>query len=121
MRAAGGPAGVEIDRRDDRLERIGQDRIAAEAAALELAGAQVQRIAELDVARDRGQRRAVDQRGAQARHLAFVGARVLLEEELGDDQVDQRVAEEFEPFVVVLRRRCGASAPARAARDCENA
>ena len=98
------PAGVGVDRRDDRFERVGEDRVATKSAALELAGAKMQSIAELGVARYRGERGAVDERGAKPRHLAFVGARVLLVDELCDDEIDERVAEELEPFVVVLPR-----------------
>ena len=102
--AAGRPAGIEVDRRDDGFERVGENRVAAKAAALELAGSEVQQIAELGITRDRRQRAAVDERGAKAGHLAFVGAWMLLEDQLGDDQVDQRIAEELEPFVVVMAR-----------------
>jgi hypothetical protein len=72
------------------------------AAALHLATAQVQSLGERLLARALGQRDAADQAGAQARHLAFVGARVQLEDQFGDDQIEQAVAEELQPLVVRL-------------------
>ena len=39
--------------------------------------------------------------GAHARQVAFVGVAQAVEQQAGDDQAQNRVAEEFEPFVVV--------------------
>ena len=52
-RAAGIPAAIEIDRGNQRLERIGENRIAPKATALEFARSQVQLIADLEFSRKR--------------------------------------------------------------------
>ena len=98
--AAGNPAAVEMNRSDERFERVGQDRIATESSALQLAGPQVQRITEVEIARDRGEGRLADQARTQARQLAFVRLGEFLEKKFGNDHVDQRVAEELQPLVV---------------------
>src|SRR5580765_7338668 len=109
--AAGDPATVEMNGGDERLERVGQDRIATEASALQLSRTKVQRVAQVEFARDRRESRLAHEACAQARQLAFVGLRKFLEQKLGDDHIDQRVAEEFESFVVA---RPGAAVGQRA-------
>src|SRR5579885_2160958 len=80
--AARRPAAVEIDRGDERLERVGKDRIPTEASALQFAGAETQLIAELELARDARERGLADQARAQPRELALVGLREPLVEQL---------------------------------------
>src|SRR5690606_2343044 len=66
------PTRIEVDRANQRLERVGKYRLASVPAALHLAGAQMQAFAEFLRACDLGERRAVDQGSAQARHLPLV-------------------------------------------------
>src|SRR6185437_13637206 len=73
QRAAGIKTAIQINRGDQRLECIGQNRIAPETAALQFAGAEQQIITQPDRARALRERRAADQLRAQARQLALVG------------------------------------------------
>ena len=108
-------AAVQVDRAEQRLERVGQDRLAPEAAGLQLARAEPQLLAELDLGGDHRQRLAAHQARAEARQLALVGGAELAEHQHGDHAVEHRVAEELQSFVVRRRRRCDGSAPLRAA------
>ena len=76
------------------------------AAGFHLARAQDQFFAQLHVPRDAGQRGFAHEFGARTRERAFVGLGPMRIEGFGDDQVDERVAEEFQPLVV---DRCGAA------------
>ena len=62
---------VEIDRPAQRLERIRQDRLAAETAALELPGAELQHRPDTELERHLGERLAAHQAGAQAAQVPF--------------------------------------------------
>ena len=93
-------AAVQVDRAEQRFERVGQDRFAAEAAGFQLARAEPQLLAELDLGSDDGERLATDQARAEARQLALVGGAELAEHQHGDDAVEHRVAEELQPLVV---------------------
>ncbi len=55
-------AAVEEDRGDQGLERIGQQRVAVAAAALLLALAELERLAEAKLPREAGQHRRTDER-----------------------------------------------------------
>ncbi len=94
------PTCVGVDRRNQCLECIGEDRIATKAAALELARAQMETITDFRGARDFRERCAVDKGCAQAGHRALVGARMAFVDEFGNEQVEQCVAEEFQAFVI---------------------
>ncbi len=94
--------GIQVNRRDQRLERIGENGFAPKTAALEFARAELELVAQLKLARDRRQRLPVDQLRAQARKLTLAGIRVSLVKQLGHDHAKQRVAEEFHPLVVRL-------------------
>ena len=94
-------AGVEVHRAEQRLEAVGQDRGAPEAAALQLALAQQQLVAQLERLRDLEEGGLVHEPRAQARQVALGEARQALEEEDGDHAVEQAVADELEPLVVV--------------------
>src|SRR5688572_4598915 len=59
--ARGADAGVEVDRTDQRLVGIGQDGFAAEAAALELAGAEREHLAQAELGRHGRERAFVHQ------------------------------------------------------------
>ena len=91
---------VEIQRAAQRLEGIRENGLAAESAGLELARTQQQQLAELHRLRDLRQRLLAHQPRAQARQVAFAGRGKLAIQPLGQQQVEHRVAEEFEPLVV---------------------
>ncbi len=93
-------AAVQVDRAEQRFERVGQDRFAAEAAGFQLARAEPQLLAELDLGGDDRERLAAHQARAEARQLALVGGAELAEHQHGDHAVEHRVAEELQPFVV---------------------
>ncbi len=76
------------------------------AAGFHLARAQDQRAAQVQAARDRRQRRFAHQLGAGAGQCAFVGLGPARVQRFGDDQPDQRIAQEFQALVV---RRAGAA------------
>jgi hypothetical protein len=82
------------------LDRVGEDRGTPEAAALELALAQPQPLAQAQLARDLEERRLVHEPGAQPREIAFGKLRETLVEERGDDAVEEAVAEELQALVV---------------------
>ena len=69
--AAGLETGVEVDRADQRLQRVGQDRVAAMAAGLHFARAQLQPVAEVQCAGDGrpGRIRAPARRGPGSARL----------------------------------------------------
>jgi hypothetical protein len=98
--AAGVEAGIEVAGGDHRFQRIGQDRVAAVAAGLHLAGTEREPFAHFKAARERCQRGFAYQFGAGPGHRAFVGLRPAQVQLLGDDQVEQRVTEELEALVV---------------------
>jgi hypothetical protein len=65
-RLHGGKAAVEEDRPAERFQGIGEDRLAAEPAALELPGPQLQRLPERELRGDLGEGLAADEPGTQA-------------------------------------------------------
>src|SRR5689334_765628 len=64
-------AAVQVNRTEDRFQRIRQNRIAIEAAALQLTAAERERVTERQLARELRERLLLDQAGAQPRQLAF--------------------------------------------------
>ncbi|CRS42511.1 hypothetical protein PAERUG_P7_London_17_VIM_2_06_09_00408 [Pseudomonas aeruginosa] len=98
--ARGVHAGIQVDGADQGFHRIGEDRLAAEPAALQLARAQPQVVAHLEAARQQGQGLALDQSRAQARKLAFASLREVVEQRLADDEVENGVTEELQALVV---------------------
>ena len=65
-------AAVEEDRPAQRLQGIREDRLAAEAAALELPGPELQRLPERELGGDLGEGLAADEPGAQAAQVPLV-------------------------------------------------
>ena len=102
-------AAVEKHRAEHRLDRVREQR----GLHLDVAEAQVLRQA--DPLARLGKRFLAHQAGAQPRQLAFRELREAGVELVGDRAAEHAVAEEFQPLVVVERRGCGASAPARGA------
>src|SRR5439155_3014576 len=96
-------SGVQEHGTEDGLERVGQQRLQAPAAALGDAFAQVEVAAEIKLLRQLGQGVRVDHRGAGLGQLALGRAGVMLVEILGGDQLEDGVAEILEPLVVARR------------------
>src|SRR6478735_11184853 len=101
VHGAGGvlEAAGEVDRPDQRLDRVGEDRglLAAPGRLLPLAEVDVD--AEPDRAGDLGERARVDDGGAQLGQPALGEVGVLEVERLGDDHAEHRVAEELQALV----------------------
>ncbi len=93
-------ARIEADGAEQRLDRIGEYRIALASPARGFAGAQAQRGAQAELATDLGQRLAPHQADPQAVQLALAQRRVARIELGRDAEVQHRVAEELEAFVV---------------------
>ena len=66
---------VQVDRAEQRLERVGEDRAAPESAGLELAAAEAQLLAEPESGGGLGQRLPAHQRRPVAAQVALVGVR----------------------------------------------
>src|SRR5690606_6105763 len=98
-------AGVEIDRRDHRLHRVGKERLLAPAARHHLRPAELQDLAEVRLARDGGAGLLADEGIEARRELALAGPPVGGQKRLGHDEAEHAVAEEFKPLVVGACRR----------------
>src|SRR5690606_35889628 len=81
-------------------DTVGEDRLLLTAARQLLAATQQQVLAQLDVARDLGERRRTHQAGTALRELTLVDIRVLEVEHDRDGLAQDRVPEELEPLVV---------------------
>ena len=103
------PAAVEVDRADDGLHRVGEDRRLLAAARLVLPFAQQHRRPQMQLGRQLGQHPGVDDRGAHLRQLPLGQQGVGAKDVIGDDQPEHGVAEELETFVRV--RAGGLRAP----------
>ena len=101
QRLRGIEAGIEEDRADQRLQRIGQDGGALRATAARLALGQAHHLGQAELQRHAVQAVLAHQVRAHARQVAFVGAGEALEQQAGNGQAQHRIAEEFQAFVVV--------------------
>src|SRR5438128_3458490 len=99
-----------------RFETVGEQRFEVAAAPLGDAFAEVEVAAEVELLRELGQRVRVDHRGTGLGELAFGGARVVLVQVLGGDQLEDGVTEIFQSLVVTRRYR-GTLISERAVRD----
>src|SRR4051794_17098801 len=95
---ARGAAG-EVGRPDQRLDRVGEDRGLVVTARRLLALAQADVRAETDRARHLGEGACVDHGGPQLGEPTLGELRVAGVEGLGDDDAEDRVAEELEALV----------------------
>ena len=93
-------AAVEIDCREQRLVAVGQQRLFPPPAGLLLAFAEQQMLADAQTLGLPRQRRRRHQRRLRLRLLAFVELGELVKEQIGDDESEQRVAQELHRLVV---------------------
>ena len=108
------PAPVEVDRGDQGLHDVGQDRGLLPPAGLVLALAEQQRRAHLELGGDLGQHDRVHDRGPHLRQLALGEVAVGPEDVVGDGQTEDGVAQELEALV---RHRAGRLCAPRAVGD----
>ena len=97
-----------IDRADHGLERRRQNRYLVASAAFLLAFSQPQRPAHTDVLRLGRKRAPVDDRGALLGQHSFLGFGKPVHQQIRDCQVEHRVAQELQPFVMQLGTDRGA-------------
>ena len=120
--ASGGLDAVrDVDRADQRLEGVGQDRRLVPTAGGLLAPTEPDEDADVDRAGDVGQRAHVHDGGAQLRQLPLGQVGVCAVERVGDDQSEHGVAEELQPLVgrqatVLVRVRAVGERPGRQRR-----
>ena len=79
-----------------RQSMVRRSRPAAEFFAM----TDSQKVANAAARAKMGERLSLDQGGPQLRQLAFVNGGILAIEQVGDDEIENGVAEEFEPFIV---------------------
>src|SRR5438552_15381885 len=108
------PAPVEVDRGDQGLHDVGQDRGLLPPAGLVLALAEQQRRAHLELGGDLGQHDRVPDRGPHPRRLARGEVAVGPEDVVCDGQAEDGVAQELEALV---RHRAGRLCAPRAVGD----
>ena len=99
QRLGRGKAAVEIDRADQRLADVGEDRRPRARAGIGFRGAEPDRRAEVDRARDLGAGFLAHQIGQAARQLALVGARKGAKQHVGNDEAEHVVAKKLETLV----------------------
>src|SRR3954451_3778728 len=90
---------VEVDRAQERLEGVGEDRVLVVAAGRLLAAAQPHEGPEPELAADLRQSAHVDHGGPQLGQLTLRQLGVVAEKRVGDDQAEHGVAEELQPLV----------------------
>jgi len=112
-RVGGHEAGVEIDRGDDRLERVGEDRWLGPPAGLLFALAEHQPLAEPERAGDLGEPGFADDLRARHAELALAELGIARHQAMADHQIEDGVAEELEPFVILAALLLLLVAPAR--------
>jgi hypothetical protein len=95
-----GEASIEVHRPQHGLERVGQDAALVATSAHLLAAAEQHEPPEPEVPRRVGEGAHVDDRRTQLRELALGHLGELAEGHVGDDDPQDRVAEELEALVV---------------------
>ncbi len=105
--AGGGETAVEVDGRDERFERVGEDRL-LRATARPSSPLPSSRYSPSPISwRDLGEHACIDHAGAHLGELTFGQLGEVLEHVVGDDEPEHRVAEELQALVrrelVVLR------------------
>ena len=94
-----GDAAAEVDRADDRLDGVGQDRGLVATAGGVLATTQLDVGAEADLTADAGQCAGVDDGRAELGQVTLGQVGMGAVESLGDDHPEHRVTEELQPLV----------------------
>ena len=97
-------AGIQVHRTDHRLHGIGQDGRALPSAGFQLTLAQTQHGRQAQLIGQHHQRVLLDQIGPCARQVAFGQARQLAVEQVGNGEVEHRVAQKLQPLVVIRRK-----------------
>src|SRR4051794_1101532 len=90
---------LDVDRADQRLDGVGEDRGLVPAAAALLALAEQEVVTDAERAGDVRKRAAVDDGGTQFRELALGLVRVPVVERVGDDEAQHGVPEELQALV----------------------
>ena len=93
-------AGVEIDRAEQRFERVGENGLAPVTAGLAFPAAEYQVFADLEFRRNGGERRVLDERRSQPAQVALVRLRSQTEQRFRDNEIEYGVAQEFEALVI---------------------
>ena len=104
-RCAGLEAGIEIQRGNDRLQRIDQQGALAAAAAALLASAEAQILADLQLARRTKQVARADDVGAQLREFSFLVFGEAAKKFLADNKGEHGVAQKLHLLVIGRRRQ----------------
>src|SRR5438094_4394252 len=97
--------GIEEHRSEHSLKPVREEGFQAAASPLGDTLAEVEVAAEVELLRELGQGIGVDHGRARLRELALCRTRVMLVEVLGGDQLENGVAQVFEPLVVAGRHR----------------
>ncbi len=92
---------IEVHRANDGFQRIGQDRRALVPPGTLLAVAQAQPCRQSETGRDLEQGVLLDQIRPHTGEIAFGQLAELLEQQARDGQIEHRVTEKLQPFVVV--------------------
>src|SRR5206468_1967549 len=98
-------AGVQENSPQHSLELVGEQRLEAAPTTLGDALAEVEVASKIELLRELRERVRVHHRGARLRQLTLGGARVVLVEILGGDQLEDRVTEVLQALVVARRDR----------------
>ena len=91
---------VEVDRRDERLEAVGDQGELLRASRPRLAGAHPQEPSDAEVSPLPGESRRGNEVRLDLRERPLLQVRKEAENELSDDEAQNRVAQELEPLVV---------------------
>jgi len=93
--------GIQKNRAQYGLQRIRQYRCPAKPAGLQLTRPKTQVFAQPEFGRDLRQGLAAHQRRPQARESALVRLRMRLVQQVRHHAIEHRIAQEFQPFIVI--------------------
>ena len=96
-----GGAGIEIDGGKEGFHGVGEEGFLVASAAPLLAFAEAEEAAEIEGDGDTMEPGGADEVGLEAGEIAFAGIGGEAEDELGGEEAEDGVAEEFEEFVVL--------------------
>lgn len=91
---------IEENRSKDRLDGIGKDRFTQESTAFPFPHAEAKVLPDIELSRQLGQGAVADQARSQATQITFGGFGTAFEEQLGDHEIQQAVAEELKALVM---------------------